>query len=79
LISLQDYIYFSVIAEADASISSLSLYHDYSKIQQASKEYEEATGPLTAPVSLAFGFEKVPLETLASIGASAIVTQGWSD
>lgn len=79
MISLQDHIYFSVIAEADASISSSSLYHDYSKIQQASKEYEEATGPLTAPVGLAFGFEKVPPETLASIGASAIVTQGRSD
>lgn len=77
--SLQDHIYFSVIAEADASISYSSLYHDYSKLQQASKEYEQGTGPLTAPVGLAFGFEKVSSETLASIGASAITTQGRSD
>lgn len=60
-------------------MSYSSLYHDYSKLQQASKEYEQATGPLTAPVGLAFGFEKVTSETLASIGASAITTQGRSD
>ena len=77
--SLQDHIYFSVIAEADASISYSSLYYDYSKLQQASKEYEQATGPLTAPVGLAFGFDKLSSETLASIDASNITTQGRSD
>jgi choline dehydrogenase len=74
---LQDHIYFSVIAKADPSISYSSLYHDYSKLQQASKEYEEATGPLTAPVGLAFGFEKLSSETLASIGA--IKNQGRTE
>ena len=76
---MQDHIYFSVIAEADASVSYSSLYHDYSKLQQASAEYQEVTGPLTAPVGLAFGFEKLSSETLASIGASAIITQGRAD
>jgi choline dehydrogenase-like flavoprotein len=77
--SLQDHIYFSVIAEADPSISYSSLYHDYSKLQQATQEYKEAKGPLTAPVGLAFGFEKVSSDTLASIGASELIARGRSD
>jgi choline dehydrogenase-like flavoprotein len=77
--SLQDHIYFSVIAEADPSISYSSLYHDYSKLQQATQEYKEAKGPLTAPVGLAFGFEKISSDTLASIGASALTAQNRSD
>ena len=77
--SLQDHIYFSVIAEADPSISYSPLYHDYSKLQQATQEYKEAEGPLTAPIGLAFGFERVPFDTLASIGASALTAQNRSD
>ncbi|CAG5179622.1 uncharacterized protein ALTATR162_LOCUS9378 [Alternaria atra] len=77
--NLQDHIYFSVIAEADPSISYSPLYHDYSKLQQATQEYKEAEGPLTAPVGLAFGFEKISSDTLASIGASALAAQNRSD
>jgi choline dehydrogenase-like flavoprotein len=77
--SLQDHIYFSVIAEADPSISYSSLYHDYSKLQQATQEYKEVKGPLTAPIGLAFGFEKISSDTLASIGASALTAQNRSD
>jgi choline dehydrogenase len=77
--SLQDHIYFSVIAEADPSISYSSLYHDYSNLQQATHDYKEAKGPLTAPVGLAFGFEKVSSDTLDSIGASALITQNRSN
>jgi choline dehydrogenase len=77
--SLQDHIYFSVIAEADPSISYSSLYHDYSKLQQATQEYKEVKGPLTAPIGLAFGFEKISSDILASIGASALTAQNRSD
>jgi choline dehydrogenase-like flavoprotein len=77
--NLQDHIYFSVIAEADPSISYSSLYHDYSKLQEATQEYKEVKGPLTAPVGLAFGFEKISSGTLASIGASALTAQNRSD
>jgi choline dehydrogenase len=76
---LQDHIYFSVIAEADPSISYSSLYHDYSKLQQATHDYKEAKGPLAAPIGLAFGFEKVSSDTLDSIGASALITQNRSN
>ncbi|PVH90648.1 GMC oxidoreductase [Periconia macrospinosa] len=77
--NLQDHIYFSVIAEADPSISYSSLYQDYSKLQQATREYKEAKGPLTAPVGLAFGFEKISSDTLNSIGASALTALNRSD
>jgi choline dehydrogenase-like flavoprotein len=76
--SLQDHIYFSVVAEANATISYSSLYHNYSKLQQASQEYQESEGPLTAPIGLAFGFEKVSPEQLASIGAKSIAAQNRS-
>jgi choline dehydrogenase len=77
--SLQDHIYFSVIAEVNASTSYSSLYHDYSKLQQATQEYEESKGPLTAPVGLSFGFEEIALDRLASLGASALSAQNRSN
>jgi choline dehydrogenase len=70
--SLQDHTYFSINVETDASISYESLYNDYSKLQQATAEYQQSTGPLTAPIGLSFGFESVPASTLISIGASAL-------
>ena len=77
--SLQDHIYFSVIAEADPFISYSSLYHDYSKLQKVTQECNGAKVPPTAPVGLAFGFEKVSSDTLVSIGASVLTAQNRSD
>jgi len=70
--NLQDHTYFSIYVEADPSISYSSLYHDYSKLQQATQEYESSEGPLTAPVGLSFGFEKLLSSRLTELGASAL-------
>ncbi|KAI9148975.1 GMC oxidoreductase [Paramyrothecium foliicola] len=77
--NLQDHIYFSVVAQADPSISYSSLFQDYSKLQQANTEFESASGPLTAPIGLSFAFEKIPDEQLGNLGASAITAQNRSD
>lgn len=69
--SLEDHPYFSLIIRADASASSSMFYNDISKLQQAEMEYSQnKSGPFTAPVGTAFGFEKVSEMELASLGAS---------
>ncbi|KAF2131244.1 GMC oxidoreductase [Dothidotthia symphoricarpi CBS 119687] len=78
-LNMQDHIYLSVIAEADPSISYSSLYHDYAKLQHATEEYQDATGPLTAPVGMSWGFESLSSAQLASLNASAIIAQNRSD
>lgn len=73
--SLQDHTYFSINVQTDPSISTSSLYHDISKLQQAEKDYQDSQGPLTAPVGLSYGFEKIPLDTLKSINATTLASE----
>jgi choline dehydrogenase len=69
---LQDHTYFSIYLKADPSSSYSSLYHDISKLQEATAEFQSSQGPLTAPVGLSFGFEQIPTNTLSSLGASSL-------
>ncbi|KAF2664540.1 glucose-methanol-choline oxidoreductase [Microthyrium microscopicum] len=76
--NLQDHTYFSIYLEADPAVSYSSLYNDYSKLQEATAEYQSSQGPLTAPIGLSFGFEKISADTLTEIGAAALA-QNRSD
>jgi choline dehydrogenase len=71
--SLQDHTYFSIYVQADPDISYSSLYHDYSKLQEATQQFQSSQGPLTAPVGLSFAFEKIPSDTLSELGAGALL------
>ncbi|KAK3312736.1 hypothetical protein B0H66DRAFT_595261 [Apodospora peruviana] len=74
--SLQDHTYFSLYVQVDPSIFASSLYHDISKLQQAEQEYsQQREGPLTAPVGLAYGFERIPTDTLRAIGAPTLASE----
>lgn len=68
---LQDHTYFSIMVEADSSISYDPLFSDYSELQAAEAEYQNG-GPLIAPVGLSFAFERIPVEILNEIGAAAL-------
>jgi choline dehydrogenase len=70
--SLQDHLYFSIYLQVDASVSYSSLYHDYANLQQATQEFQSSKGPLTAPVGLSYGFEKIASDILDQIGASSL-------
>ncbi|KAK5948501.1 hypothetical protein OHC33_010535 [Knufia fluminis] len=69
--NLEDHPYFSLIIRANPSASSSMFYNDISKLQQVEMEYtQNKSGPFTAPVGTAFGFEKISETELASLGAS---------
>ena len=70
--NLQDHTYFSVYAEADASISYDPLYSDISKTQAATTQFEQSEGPLIAPPGLSYAFEQIPSGTLTAIGAETL-------
>jgi choline dehydrogenase-like flavoprotein len=73
--SLQDHTYFSINVEVNPSISASSLYHDLSKLQKAEQEFQESKGPLTAPVGLSYGFEKIPTDVLTAINATTLASE----
>ncbi|KAK3306255.1 glucose-methanol-choline oxidoreductase [Chaetomium strumarium] len=73
--NLQDHTYFSINVEVGPSISVSSLYHDLSKLQKAEQEFQDSKGPLTAPVGLSYGFEKIPADVLTSINATTLASE----
>jgi choline dehydrogenase-like flavoprotein len=51
------------------------LYHDLSKLQKAEQEFQDSKGPLTTPVGLCYGFERIPGDVLTSINATTLASE----
>jgi choline dehydrogenase len=55
----------------NAEASTSQYYNDISKLQQAELEFSQTkSGPFTAPLGTAFGFEQISSTDLASLGYS---------
>jgi choline dehydrogenase len=46
-----------------------------SKLQEGEQEYQDSKGPLTAPVGLSYGFEKIPTDVLTAINATKLASE----
>ncbi len=55
--SMQDHLYFSVIARSQPDASALDLYNNVGLLQDAEAQYaSNASGPLTTPIGPTYGF-----------------------
>jgi choline dehydrogenase len=75
LFSLQDHLYFSVIARTTPDASASQLYNRVDLLQAAQRQYaSNHSGPLTTPVGPTYGFRQLGDDTLGQLGLAEILT-----